>query len=289
MVEINVDMLMPGQTLDIMARKTWLREGSGQEASIPAVRAIPMSSHLPELSGIINLFMGFADTETALPPPALGDPSKGGSEALRTTGGMSMLMGAAALPIRDTVRNYDKFTTSFIGSLYYWNMEFNPNEDIKGDYVIIARGSTSLIAKEVRAGSLDQFRATLSEDEAEHVSTRRLLVERMKARDIPLDVLDDEKEVEQRLADKAQMAQAQQQQQSEQIDAQIKKLVSAAFKDIADAAAAQTGANTDTFNAIVGGITSAAESQTGPTPSKTASTPPQGGAGPRGAAAASQG
>ena len=263
MLELNTDLLIPGQSLDIYARKTWLREGSGQEASLPAVRAIQMNSHLPELTGIINLFMGFADTETALPPPALGDPSKGGSEALRTTGGMSMLMGAAALPIRDTVRNFDKFTTSFIGSLYYWNMEFNNNDAVKGDYVIIARGSTSLIAKEVRANSLDQFKLTLDDEERAHVSTRKLLVERMKARDIPLDVLDDEKDVEAKLERQSQVAQEQAAQQTELINAEIKKLVSAAFKDVALATASQSNANTETFNAIVEGVTSAAESEAG--------------------------
>lgn len=261
MLEINTDLLVPGQQLDVYARKAWLREGSGQDANLQAVRPIPMNAHMAELTGIINLFMGFADTETALPPPALGDPSKGGSEALRTTGGMSMLMGAAALPIRDTVRNFDKFTTSFIGSLYYWNMEFNPREEIKGDYVVIARGSTSLIAKEVRAGSLDQFRVTLDDEERAHVSTRKLLVERMKARDIPLDVLDDETEVNQRLAQQASVAQEQADQQGRLTDAEIKKMVSAAFKDVAMAVAAKTSADTETFNAIVGGITSAAESE----------------------------
>lgn len=257
MVEINVDLLMPGQTLDICARKAWLREGIGQEAAIPAVRPLPLNSHINELSGVINLFMQFADTETALPPPALGDPSKGGSEALRTTGGMSMLMGAAALPIRDTVRNYDKFTTSFIGSLYHWNMEFNDNADIKGDYQVIARGSTSLVAKEVRAVALDQFSVTLNEEERMHISTRKLLEERMKSHDIPLDVLEDQAEVDRKLAAQAEGASQEKEQQMRVVEAEIKKLVSAAFKDVAQATAAQTGANVETFNAIVEGVTSA--------------------------------
>lgn len=257
MVEINVDLLMPGQTLDIYARKAWLREGIGQEAAIPAVRPLPLNSHINELTGVINLFMQFADTETALPPPALGDPSKGGSEALRTTGGMSMLMGAAALPIRDTVRNYDKFTTSFIGSLYHWNMEFSDNDDIKGDYQVIARGSTSLVAKEVRAVALDQFSATLNEEERMHVSTRKLLEERMKSHDIPLDVLDDLAKVERKIAAQAESASQEKAQQVRVVEAEIKKLVSAAFKDVAQATAAQAGANVDTFNAVVEGVTSA--------------------------------
>ena len=291
MVEINVDLLMPGQNLDIYARKAWLREGIGQEAGIPAVRPLPLNSHIGELTGVINLFMQFADTETALPPPALGDPSKGGSEALRTTGGMSMLMGAAALPIRDTVRNYDKFTVSFIGSLYHWNMEFNDNNDIKGDYQIIARGSTSLIAKEVRATALDQFSVTLNDEEREHVSTRKLLEERMKSHDIPLDVLEDVATVERKQAAKAEAVAKAEASQQRVTEAEIKKMVSAAFKDVADATAAQTGANVETFNAIVKGVTSAneAELKAGAAQRETAGVSAPGRPGGAGAAAASAG
>lgn len=291
MVEINVDLLMPGQSLDIHARKAWLREGTGSEAGLQAVRPLPMNSHIEDLTGIINLFMGFADMETALPPPAMGDPSKGGSEALRTTGGMSMLMGAAALPIRDTVRNFDKFTVSFIGSLYYWNMEFNGNEDIKGDYQVVARGSTSLIAKEVRATSLDQFSMTLTDDERMHVSTRKLLEERMKSRDIPLDVLDDIKTVEARQTQQAQTQQQLTDEQSRKLEAEIKQLVSAAFKNVALANAAQTGANVETFNAIVEGVTSAntAQLEAGAAEREANGVPVTARAGAAGAAAAGRG
>ena len=259
MLEINTDVLMPGSGLDVYARRVWLRDGTGPEANIPAVKAIKMDSHLPELQSIVQMFLGFADTETALPPSAMGDPSQGGSEALRTTGGMSMLMGAAALPIRDTVRNYDRFTTSFISSLYYWNMQFNPNEKIKGDYAVIARGSTSLIAKEVRAYSLDNFSATLTPDERMELKGRKLLEERMKVRDLPLDLLEDEAVVKQNR--EAQVAEMNQDKaaQTEMLAAEIKKTLAEAFKDVSLATKAQVGASVDTFNATVEGIARAKE------------------------------
>jgi hypothetical protein len=237
----------------------WLREGVGADAQIPAVKAISMQSHLPELQAIITLFTQFADTETALPPSAMGDPSKGGSEALRTTGGMSMLMGAAALPIRDTVRNYDRFTTSFISSLYHWNMQFNPNEKIKGDYAVIARGSTSLIAKEVRAFALDNFAVSLTPDERMELSGRKLLVERMKARDLPLDLLEDEDTVAKNRAAASQDAEQQAAKQMEMLDAQIKKTLAEAFKSVGLATKAQVGASVDTFEAVVEGVSRAKE------------------------------
>lgn len=253
-LELNQDLLVPGQSLDIHARKIFLREGTGADAAQQAVRQITVNGHIPELRSIIELFMGFADTETALPPSALGDVTKGGSEALRTQGNLSMLMGAAALPIRDTVRNFDHFTTSFISSLYNWNMQFNDDESIKGDFAVIARGSTSLIAKEVRGVHLDQFATTMSPDEKIYISTKKMLIERMKVRDLPMDILEDEDTVNKKLAEQAAQAQSAAQQQSDMIRSEIRGNIAAAFKDFALALKANTSANVDTFSAIVEAI-----------------------------------
>jgi len=235
-LELNTDLLVPGQDTRIHARKVWLREGQGQEAGISAVRNVQIDGHLPELMSVIELFQRFADTETALPPPAMGDTSGQGKEPYRTAAGMSMLLGAAALPIRDTVRNFDRFTQSVMSSLYHWNMQFHSDDSIKGDYLVVPRGSTSLIAKEVRAQALDQFRVTITPDEAPHIRTRSLLIERMKVRDLPVeDILEDEKVVQQNLDRQAQTLAQQQKQQAELIAAQVRELLAGAFKDVAQA------------------------------------------------------
>lgn len=253
MVEMNIDLLLPGQSPNLHARKTWLRTGSGPEATVPAVRAVQMNSHIPELLSVIETFRGFADEETTLPPPAMGDPTRGGSEALRTTGGVSMLLGAAALPIRDVVRNFDKFTTSVISAMYHWNMEFSPRPSIKGDYSVIARGATSLIAKEVLATSLDQFAATLSDDDRLNVDTRKLLEHRMKARDLPKDVLRSKEEAQNAMAQRAEEAAAQAALQGQAATADIRATIAQAFRDVATGVKAQADANTGTFEAIVEG------------------------------------
>jgi hypothetical protein len=261
MLELNQDLLVSGQDLSIHAYKVWLREGQGQESAQPAIRSIEVNSHIAELRAVIDLFMSFADTETALPPSALGDVTKGGSEALRTQGNLSMLMGAAALPIRDTVRNFDRFTTSFVSSLYHWNMEFNTDESIKGDFAVIARGSTSLIAKEVRSVHLDQFSTTLTPDERMHISTRKMLVERMRSRDLPMDILEDEATVAAQLKEQADSAAMTAQQQADLIRSEIRANISNAFKDFALAMKAQTSANVDTFTALVEGIANGTDDQ----------------------------
>jgi hypothetical protein len=260
-LEMNVDLLMPGQDLAIHAYKTFFREDEDR-AGVPAVREIKVDSHIAELQGLIELFMAFADDETALPPTSTGDITKGGSEAVRTQGNMSMIMSAAALPIRDTVRNFDTFTESVVSSLVDWNMQFNPRDDIKGDFVTIARGTTSLIAKEVRAIALDNFKATLTPDEVPYVKTGELLKERAKSRDIPDSVFEDDATVKKKLDAQAQVAQNQQQQQSAMIEAQVKKTLTEALKNLASAKRDDSGAQSDIFEVIMKAVTDANKSHT---------------------------
>lgn len=260
-LEINMDRIAPGQSLDIHAFKIWWSEGTGAESSTPMVRPIAINSHIAELSGIIELFMGFADTEAALPPPALGDVSGQGKEAFRTSSGTSMLLGAAALPIRNTVRNFDVFTNSVITSLAHWNMEMNPDADIKGDYTVIARGSTSLVAKELRAVTLNQFSLSLQPEERMHISTRKMLVKKMQANDIDPDILEDEEVVNKKLEEQAQQAQAQAKIDAEVKQSEIREAVAGAFKDIALANAASARTTIDSFNAVVEGVKSGREAE----------------------------
>jgi len=88
---------------------------------------------------------------------------------------------------KDTVRAFDKFTVSLIGSMLAWNMEFNEDDKIKGDYQVVAKGNISLVAKEVRGAALDQFMTTLTPEERAILDTYGLLIDRLKARDLPTD------------------------------------------------------------------------------------------------------
>lgn len=261
-LELNTELLIEGQNTAIHAFKTYLRDGLGQDANIPAVREIHVDSHITELAKIIELFMNFANIETALPPTAMGDVTQGGSEALRTTGGVSMLMSAAALPIRDVVRNFDTFTENVVGSIYDWNMQFNPNQNIKGDYEIIARGSSSLIAKEVRGNALDQFKASLSPEEVDYVDTGKLLKERAKARDIPNDIWADDAQVKQRQDARAQQLAQNQQNVQAQVSASVKEVLSSALKNMALANKADTSASTQVLQTIIEGILNGIDSST---------------------------
>lgn len=248
---IRTYLLAPKHNYDIHANKLWFQDTAGEDGK-PAVENIQVNGHIEELLNVIRYFTELGEQEVALPPPALGDPTKGGSEALRTMGTASMLFGAAALPIRNTVRNFDRFTLSFIQSLIDWNMQFNPNEDIKGDHQPIARGSTSLIAKEVRAQSLDYLATTLQPEERIFIKGKAFLEQRMKARDLPFDeLLEDNEVVKQRQDEQAALAAKQLQLTEDEARATIRKLLSEALKNVAMANKADVSTQVETFKALM--------------------------------------
>ena len=188
--EVNEGLLPPGRTSigAVHPFKVIYREGDGATANYPAVRAIQTDSHIAELLNIIGHMRQQLDVESNLPAWTMGNPQPLG-EAFRTSNNMSMMTGGANMVTKDTVRAFDRFTSSFIGSLLQWNMEFNPREEIKGDFQTRAKGNLSLVAKEVRGAALDQFMTTLSGEERAMLDTYGVLIDRLRARDLPTDRL----------------------------------------------------------------------------------------------------
>lgn len=246
------EMLEPGQDHNIRSHKVWKQEGEGQKTQNAAVRPVARQSRVADLINGVKLFLEFANNESGLPPPSLGDTSQGGSEALRTQANASMFLGAAALPIRDTVRNYDTFTTSVITALAKWNAKYDPNPSRDGDYQALGRGSTSLIAKEQLAQSLDVFKTTLDPEERAHIKVRRLLEIRAKSRDIPIeDIMEDEKVAEANIAAMREQQTKMAALQATEIEAKIRQTLADALKKAAEARKADASVQVDVFSLLM--------------------------------------
>jgi hypothetical protein len=218
----------------VQAYKIWYREGMGAEAQYPAVRPVNIPSHIPELQSIIEMFLRMADTETFVGPATGGDMAagRGVSEPMRTVAGASMLRGDAALPFKDIVRNFDTFTQSVISSIVAFNKKFMPTAASAGDYNVISRGASSLIAKEVRGMQVDNIAATMTEREAREVNFRKLAEMRFAVRDLE-GLLLSPAEAERRDAMEAQEMQQNKAKQAEMFEAELRKILSEAMKNIA--------------------------------------------------------
>lgn len=149
--DIDESALVPGQDMKIEAGKIFRRQ-SGQPGQ--AVYGIKFPSTANENMQIFDKFRQLADEETGMPSYSHGQTGVSGTT--RTAAGMSMLMGAAALNIKTVVKNIDDYLLRPLGeALYQWNMQFNEEDmDIRGDLEVKARGTMSLMQKEVRSQRL---------------------------------------------------------------------------------------------------------------------------------------
>jgi len=189
-VEVNVDLIDPAYletANEVYPFKTWLRRGKGAEAQQKAVHVTNIDSHVAELIGLFNAFKTLNDEVSNIPSYMHGEGDRGAAD---TVGGLSMLMGAANITIKDVVANFDEgITVPFITSVYDWLMMFGPKE-VKGDVAVKATGSSSLVAREVRARSLSQFQQdTANPSDAIYVNRYKILRESAKSLELPEDVL----------------------------------------------------------------------------------------------------
>lgn len=185
MFEVNTS-LMPNEsdTSSILAGRVWHREGRGVDSQYDAIRAVEIPAKTEQFISLLRLFIEMADEVTTMPRYTYG--SNDGSSVSKTVGGLSMLMGQANISLKDLVKNWDDgITDPFITDMRDWNMQFNNNEEIKGDFDVIARGSSSLVAKEVRANALAEFTMDLIKGAPNLGKMRDLYAER--ARNLDLD------------------------------------------------------------------------------------------------------
>jgi hypothetical protein len=113
---------------------------AGEEDVQKAFWVFEVQSHQAEIAAIIDLAQKFADEETSLPQIAQGEQGT----APDTVGGMSILMNSANTVLRRIVKQYDdEVTRPHIRRYYDWNMQYNEDEEIKGDFEIDARGSSA--------------------------------------------------------------------------------------------------------------------------------------------------
>jgi hypothetical protein len=250
-LEINYDLLRMDQDLKSTSPyKIWEREGNDVAAQWPAVRNVTIDSHMDELLKIIDMAMKFADMETFVGPATGGDMEKGPSEPMRTAAGASMLRGDAALPFKDIIRSFDMLTMSVIESIVQFNRKFNPELVPAFDHNVIARGATSLIAKEVRGMQVDSLAATLQPEERINVDWRKLTEARFAVRDL-IDMLATPAEAARRQQGQDQQASQQAQQQTEAAEATIRKLLSESYKNVAQGDKNTAAANAAKVKAIL--------------------------------------
>jgi len=180
--DVDETMLVPGQDMKVFPGKIFRRQSGMPGQSIHGVK-FPNTAN--ENLMMFDRFRQLADESTGIPSYSHG--TTGVQSTTRTAAGMSMLMGAAALSIKTVVKNIDDYLLRPLGeSMFAWNMQFNEDTpEIRGDLDVKARGTSSLMQKEVRSQRLMTFLQTASNQNlAPFVKWHSVLAEIAKSLDI---------------------------------------------------------------------------------------------------------
>ena len=167
-------------------KKIWYLKDKSQSAS-NAFATFSTQSHQAELGNIFNMARQLADEETNMPLIAQGEQS---ANVTKTSSGMAMLMNSANIVLRRAVKNWDDdVTRPLITRFYDFNMQFNKNQEAKGDYTIDARGSGALLVKEKQQETLMVFAniAASNQEFAVRVDWGGMYKEIAKALEVPVD------------------------------------------------------------------------------------------------------
>lgn len=238
MLEVNTRLVGAGEKItEMFPFKVWPR--TGEDPTAQAIRVLDVPNHIGELSGLVEMFENNADEVTAIPRYMSGENANGG--AAGTASGMSMLMGAASIVMKDLISSFDEgITKPFIKALYRWNMQFNKDDSIKGDFDVSATGTSSMVAKEVRAQQLDAFsQLSANPMDAPYIKREELLRQRADAHDLK-GVVKTEEEVAAEMNNpmtqqQQKMAQAQGELALAQLQATVEKLKAEVLKIRAEA------------------------------------------------------
>lgn len=190
-VDISVDRIADGESITKpYPWKLWQTVSDPTGTNTPAVRFFQPQMNVQELIGIYTHFERVADNSSGFPNYTYGDAKVGG--AGRTASGLNQLMGNVEKGVRFKVYNIDIRVISFhVARMFDYNMEYHPDQSIKGDVRVVAKGSAAMLMKDVISmRQKEMLQATLNPFDAQILGARgraEMLRPALKAAEFPVD------------------------------------------------------------------------------------------------------
>lgn len=142
----------------ITPRKVWYLKSQMAKGMNP-FQSFSIDMNLEELGAMLGFILRLIDEVSGLPTVMNADQ---GASPVKTAAGTVLLMNSQSVPLKRFVKNFDDDVTEpLIIRFYDWNMQFSEKQSIKGDYNIIARGSSALLMREMEAQNLLGIAMTL--------------------------------------------------------------------------------------------------------------------------------
>jgi hypothetical protein len=139
----------------ISPMKLW-RKKSGAMGSIKdAFAFFQIDSRMEELGNIFDRSKGLMDEVATIPAFTAGTEQP---NYMQSATGASLAYNASTLWVRRFVRQWDdEIVEPTMGRMVEWELDFNPDDSIKGDYHPVAKGITSLVELEGQGARMTQF------------------------------------------------------------------------------------------------------------------------------------
>jgi len=133
---------------EVAPLKMWVEDDDATGNASAPVSAVTIPMMLAELTALVQLGMKMAEDTTGMPMLMQGQQGS----APDTVGGMTILNNNANSVLRRIARLFDSCVTEpHIRRYYAWLMEYGEDEDEKGDFNIVARGSTALVERDLQS------------------------------------------------------------------------------------------------------------------------------------------
>lgn len=150
---INIDAIPKGFNINkIGPRKMWPYRGNGEKGKPVDFFTVP--TVLDQLIPAFKLFMDLIPQETSIPD---FEPKSAGS-GMRTDGSFMMYWEMAENFIKQTIGNISNyFWIPGLRKMYDWEMLYNPNMALKGDFSIVVRGPKGAVRREMVKSRLQEI------------------------------------------------------------------------------------------------------------------------------------
>ena len=143
------------------------------------VKTVDIPGNFDDLFAIYEKALEMAEQDSNLPKVSQGQQTG----ARETFSGLALRTNISNLPQRDIVKNLDdNVMKPVITNMYDYNMQFNKDDSMKGDYEVHALGSDVLIAREIQAQVMLQMMQFASDEVyGPWMKPREMLIQALKS------------------------------------------------------------------------------------------------------------
>ena len=132
---------------EVKPLKIWVQDDDAVNGATSPVQAIVIPTMQAELTATIQLATKMAEEVTGMPMLMQGQQGT----APDTVGGMTILNNNANSVLRRIARLFDgNGTIPHMTRYYHYLMNYGKDDDMKGDFRVVARGSTALVERDIQ-------------------------------------------------------------------------------------------------------------------------------------------